>query len=289
MKKQKTESENIFILSNSNSSIVRKYYKKEPEWYMLNVPPKVIFKTIEHCNIKHPMLLKKVFNHIDLEYIQGRKIDDNFDKMALIGLISNCIYEFKKINCSKFIKYIKWTCNTEFLHEQTKYMINTISKLKCYDKLKVLGLGVEAFESYLSTTLDDQRNISFIHGNLNRNNFINNNGNFYLLDWENATYGDLAYEIAIHLANENYSKDEMGVLIERVCTSNGINQTNLINDITTYITFEYRRRCIAGIYNCIELYKKGENYNFELEKIINIYSKIPGNIPKNDVKAVIEC
>lgn len=288
MKKRETSSEFVFVYSDLEKVFVRKKKNKNPEWYLRSVPQKVVYKVIEHSNIKHPVFIKKGFGYVDLEYIPGKILDKTFEENALIGLLSNYIYEFRKIDCSLMKKYIKWSNNTEFLQYNANNMIDLMRKSKKLEKLRVLGLDLGLIDSYKGIQLDDQRSLSLIHGDLNRENIINNNGNFYLVDWENATYGDLAYELAMNFINENYSKDEMGAIIERVCISNGINQTNLINDISVYITFEYKRRSIIGMIKCMELQSKGKSYSFLLDEVYKGYSKIPGAIAIENVRKVID-
>lgn len=287
MNKKETSSKYVTIYSNIDKVYVRKKKNKDNKWYLRTIPLKVIYKTIEHSNIKHPVFIKKGFGYNDVEYIAGKQLDKTFDDKAFIGLISNYIFELKKIDCILMKSYIKWKNNTEFLQYNATNVINLMKKSKYLAKLNVLGLNISLIDSYRGIRLDDQRNLTLIHGDLNRSNIINNNGNFYLIDWEYATYGDLAYELAMNFINENYSKEDMANIIERVCVSSGINQTNLINDISVYITFEYKRKSIIGFIECLNLKNKGLNYSFKIEEIYNDYSKIAGAISIENVKKVI--
>lgn len=71
---------------------------------------------------------------------------------------------------------------------------------------------------------------------------------FYLIDWELATYGDLAYELAIHFLLMKYNEQEKSLFLDKMVKVVDLDIEKLINDIKIYTDFElYRRKVLKEI------------------------------------------
>ena len=64
--------------------------------------------------------------------------------------------------------------------------------------------------------LDDERKLCFIHGDIHTKNMIISKDDFYLIDWELATYGDLAYELAMHFILMEYTRQEKDIFFSKL-------------------------------------------------------------------------
>ena len=91
--------------------------------------------------------------------------------------------------------------------------------------------------------VDNNRKLCFIHCDIHRKNMIIND-KFYLIDWELATYGDLAYELAMHFILMNYSDKEKEIFISKLSNHISINIETLKQDIDIYTNFEEYRKYI---------------------------------------------
>lgn len=72
------------------------------------------------------------------------------------------------------------------------------------------------------------------------------NDKFYLIDWELATFGDLAYDLAMHFILMDYSAKEKEVFINKLCKNIDVNVDNLTRDVDLYIKFEKYRKFILN-------------------------------------------
>ena len=71
---------------------------------------------------------------------------------------------------------------------------------------------------------------------------------FYLIDWELATYGDLAYELATHFILMEYTEQEKDMFFNKLVKTIDLDVKKLMNDVETYITFElYRRKVLKEL------------------------------------------
>ena len=88
----------------------------------------------------------------------------------------------------------------------------------------------------------------FIHGDIHKNNIIINDDNFYLIDWELATYGDLAYELSTYFILMEYTNEEKEMFLNRLNKKLNLNLDDLKKDIEVYTLFElYRRKILKDI------------------------------------------
>lgn len=63
-----------------------------------------------------------------------------------------------------------------------------------------------------------------------------------------ATYGDLAYELAIHFILMKYNENEKNIFLDKLTKVIKFDVEKLIDDIETYTNFElYRRKVLKEI------------------------------------------
>lgn len=286
MKKIQIEGTNATILKNIDGQMIRKKRIKGLNAYPRTIPEDVILKLIDRTNVKHPRLIKSSFNSVDIEYING-KCEDIIDKNMLINIVSNYIFEMSKIDCESLKKYIKWSNNSSFLYYQVNNLLLVIRKSGYIDKLKQLGINFSGLLAFKNVKLFDQRRMSLIHGDITSNNIIQNNGQYILVDWELATYGDIAYDLALHFNNENYTSEEMAVVIDRLTASLLLDPKALLKDIRIYLNFENYRKSIVGFIESINLKKKGSSNEMLLQETYKYYSKLPKPLPLDTIRMII--
>ena len=121
--------------------------------------------------------------------------------------------------------------NTEFLRFQLSSFREYIKKYKFKDKLAKMGLDEELIGVFRKIHMDDNRKMYLIHGDFQKSNLLEHAGMYYIVDWEHATYGDLAYELARHFILMEYSYEEKEIFINRLCDNISVNIETLKNDI----------------------------------------------------------
>lgn len=93
--------------------------------------------------------------------------------------------------------------------------------------------NMKALDEFM-INLDNNRKLSLIHGDIHLNNMIIDSNGLYFIDWELATYGDIAYELVMHFILMKYNEIEKNKFIDKLCENLSINKQNLINDIEIY-------------------------------------------------------
>lgn len=288
MKKTKVEGTNVVLLKSLDKKIVRKYKSKETNAYPKTVKEQKILKLLENTNIKHPKLLKNRFKYIEIEYLEGKTLPDLVDKKVVISLLCNYVYEMYNVNCDSIKKKLSWNNNTTFLYYHVNNLLLYVRKNDIVEKLREMGINFSVLLNLKNMTLDNERKLSLIHGEITTKNIIDNNGSYMLIDWEHATYGDIAYELAMHFVNEEYEKEQMNIVLDRLSASLGINEEKLSHDINIYINFEYYRKSICGFIDAIKLKNKKQPYEQVLFKTYNYYSKLQNPLSLETLRTIIE-
>lgn len=254
--------------------------------YLRSIPLDKTIKLLESSNIKHPRLLRNRWRYVDIQYIEGKPLQDTSDNKVLINVFSNAIFEMKKINPRPIRKYIKWKDNTGFF----RYMCdNMIDVMKKYDDNRIMlakiGVRRRAFDNFKKVLLDNNRPLTFIHGDLHPNNVIVHNNEYYIIDWELATYGDLAYELAMHFFLVPYSEEQKDIILTRISQSFGVNKINLINDIAIYTDFEGTRRAFLRMNRAISLARDGKPYEKLLMEGFRYYRNLGVSLTLDQIRA----
>ena len=234
----KTSSYFVNILENSNGKYIRRRKRKGTKPYARTLSFRRIRKILSNSNILYPKILKCHFNFVDEEYIESNSDIKNISKNGINEYFLNLICELNSIDISKYRRYVSWKNNTEFM----KFQINNFYKaMKKNNDVNKLNEAKNQFK-VIDTNMDNNRKLSLIHGDLHLNNLLVNNNKIYLIDWEMATIGDLAYELAIHFILMNYDEKEELDFINKLKIE--CDKDNLIHDINEYRKFELIRRNI---------------------------------------------
>ena len=285
MRKIQTNSPTTFIMENFDKRFVRQYKRKTGGLYAYprTVPIDKILKLLDGSGVKHPKLLKNRFRCVDIEYIKGDTLMVEPNLSGLITLVGNYIYEMSKVDCTPIMKYIKWNGVKQYRDFLVDNMIKTVDSYHNNEKLESIGLNKELLLRFKERTIDESRSLRLIHGDVSPDNIICSSDGYYLIDWELATFGDVAYEIANHLIAVEYTPASKADLIERVSLSLGENKDGLTNDINSYIEFENTRRCFSIMNKVIENIKKGKTYDSVLEDGYKYYSMIHPKVTKEEL------
>lgn len=233
----KTNSYFVEIVENSNGKYIRRRKRKGIRSYPRTLSFKQIYKILSASDILYPKMIKNHFNYIDEEYINSTDDIKNISTDKIINYFIDVIKKLNDIKIDEYRKMVSWRNNSEF-------MLFQINNFKEALKLKK-SLNLDELEKQIKTIdlcMDNNRKLSFIHGDLHLNNIIINNNRFYLIDWEMATIGDLAYELALHFILMNYTESEEKDYINKIISKSKINKDKLIHDIKEYKKFELIRR-----------------------------------------------
>lgn len=236
MKVINTNSYFVSVLENHKGKIIRRKKRKGIKPYARTLSFKKIKRLLLNSNILYPKILKNRFNYVYEEYIEPTNNIDSLSKKEISDYFVNLVCQLNNIDISKHKNYVSWKNNSEFI----EFQINNFYKSQKNNNEK-LEEAKKMFEK-LDTKMDNNRKLSFIHGDLHLNNLIINNNSIYLIDWEMATIGDLAYELAIHFILMNYSENEELEFINKLLLIIECDKEKLIHDINEYKRFEIIRR-----------------------------------------------
>lgn len=243
MKKIKTSSYFVTIYKNKNNTFIRRIKRKGLHAYPRTLTLKEINKYLKDTKIKYPKLLKNSFKYVDEEFIESTKEVENLSNLEFKDNIIDIILELNKIDIKN--KKIIWNNNSEFL----RFIINNFEEVLKTKNPEKLSIYLSELDS-LYKDLDNDRKLCLIHGDIHRKNIIINNDTFYLIDWELATYGDLAYELATHFILMEYTNEEKEKFFNILNKKLNLNLDNLKKDIEVYTSFEmYRRKVLKEINN----------------------------------------
>lgn len=287
MKKKKTSSPSTFIMDDINKKSVRKYKTKNRTYYPVSVPEHVMLSLLDKTRVKHPKVLKKRLRYFEEEHINGKNVNKSIDNSVLIGVLTSYIYELRTVHPGALKKYIKWNNNTEFLRYQLSSFKEYIKKYKFKDKLAKMGLDENLINVFNKVHMDDNRKMYLIHGDFQKSNLIEYDGMYYIIDWEHATYGDLAYEIAMHLSKEEYAEEEIKLLVDRLCGSLSINADNFIRDIRLYKNLEKIRISFDKMNKACELQKARKDFRHALDEAYSSYMFLAIAKTKEEIKEII--
>lgn len=286
MKKYKIDDTNATLLKSIDKKMIRKKKIRGICAYPRIVPENVTLKVLKTSNVKHPKFIKNRFRYVYEEFIEGKSIHD-IDKNYLSGIFCNYLYEMNKLDITPLKKYSKWVNNTSFLHYQINNLLIVVRKSEQVEKLKQLGINFNLLLSLKNKKLDDNRKQFFIHGNLTKDNLIDNSGQFTLIDWELACHGDVAYELALLFVVEEYSEENIKVVIDRLCGSLLLEQSTLERDVRVYMQFEYYRRSIVGFIEAINCYKSRKPNEILLDQTYKYYKNLSNTLTLENIKRII--
>ncbi len=241
MEKIKTNSYFVTICKSKNKTFIQRRKRKGLHAYPRTLTLKEINKYLKNSKIKYPKLLKNGFGFVHEEYIESTRDIKTLSNIEIIDNVTNIISNLNKIDVDN--KKIIWKNNSEFL----KFSIQNLKEVLIHkNPIKLNEYLLELDNLYKE--LDDDRKLCLIHGDIHTKNMIVSNDDFYLIDWELATYGDLAYELATHFILMEYTKKEKDLFFNKLVKTIDLDVKKLTKDVEIYITFElYRRKVLKEI------------------------------------------
>lgn len=224
-------------MKKNGKKFVRKYKRKGLHAYPRTLSLKCILRCLSTSEILYPRLLRNCIKYTDEEYIDSSMDINSLDRKEILNTVIHYLIQMNKIENKVLSKYIKWNNNTEFLAFQIENLKKVLIKRDSANiKEKIEELN------RLIKKLDDNRNLTFIHGDIHIRNMIANKKGLYLIDWELATYGDLAYELATLFILMNFSETEKELFNKQLSKIYSCNIDFLQKDIEIYSNFEVLRR-----------------------------------------------
>ena len=160
---------------------------------------KDINKILKQTSVNFPKLYLNGINHVYEEFIYSNVDIETLSNSKIMDNVIECITNLYQVN---YNKNILWDSNSKFL----RFQINNLKNVLKEKNLKDINVYLTEIDR-LYMEVDNNRKMCFIHGDIHRENMIIND-KFYLIDWELATYGDLAYELARHFILMEYSYEE---------------------------------------------------------------------------------
>ncbi len=237
MKITNTQSFFVKIYEVNNEKIVRRKKRKGLHAYPRTLSLKSINKVLEQTSVSFPKIYLNGINYVYEEFINSTQDINNIANKQLMNHVIEYITNLYNINCKR--KNL-WNNNSGFL----KFQIDNLKNVLKAKKIKNLDVHLYEIDE-LYQELDNSRKLCFIHGDIHKENMIIND-NFYLIDWELATFGDLAYELAMHFVLMDYSAKEKEVFINKLCENIDVNIEDLTRDVDVYIKFEKYRKFILN-------------------------------------------
>ena len=285
-KRIETSSFKTFIVDKSGKKIVRQYKIgfKGAHAYPRTVPLNKMFKVIDkYPDLIHPKMLKNSFSYIELEYIDGKNLTKEDNPEILKSLIVSYVYNMAKVDCSSMKKFQIWENNSEFLEFQVTNMLNIVHANK--EVFEKLELRESFFDKFKGVKLDDTRKLRLIHCDIEPNEIMYNSTNYYLIDWELATCGDLAYELAMSFSQNEFDEPTMEDLVNKVSSYLGENKETLMKDIKIYMEFELVRKAFSAINNVLSnIKKRTTGFDDIIANNYIYYSKLVPTVTKEDLK-----
>ena len=289
MRKVETSSPYTWIMEDFfKGRFIRTYKRTGFHGYKRYLSLKDIYSLLKTTNIKHPKFLRNRISYVDVEFIEGKNLDPDFDRNKLLNLFCNTLFELANVKYDGVLRYLPYKDNIGFYNDNIKNLVLVMDKLNNYQTLERIGLRKDMIVSLANIEIDNNRPMFFIHGDFNIGNIIERNNDYYIIDWELATIGDIAYEIGIHFVLVAYSEEQRDIIFERVSKTLNIDKNILIRDVNTYIRFEMTRRCFLKFNRAINLARRGKPFDNMLLDAYKYYSIIcKDKLLLDDIRATL--
>lgn len=235
MKKIKTNSFFVTIYEIKNKKIIKRKKRKGLHAYPRTLKLKDINRILKQTSISYPKIYLNGINNVYEEFINSKIDIKTISNSKVMDNVIECIVNLYQVN---YDKNILWNSNSEFL----RFQINNLKNVLKENKIKDVNVYLSEIDK-LYVEVDNNRKLCFIHGDIHRKNMIIND-KFFLIDWELATCGDLAYELAMHFILMEYTDHEKENFISKLSNNISINIETLKHDIDIYTNFEKYRRYI---------------------------------------------
>lgn len=267
-----------FIIKYSRQiGVTREYYRSTPE--------DRIVKVIQNY-IKIPKLVNKSNNYFVYEYKDGELLSNKYADYELVekSIIDSIVSEIcflTKIQDSTLFDFISWNDNRSFYLFQCRNTEKVFSSYynkmrEIYDKL---GISQNIFKILYnkSNLINNSRSLSIIHGDRHKKNAIlNSDGEVVFIDWELGCVGDVAYDIAFHLHQMTYAKEDERYFFNALKSNYSGDFEVLLKDIDLYRLFVLVRSMIYHVYWTVKIYEENDD-NFkkkQLNHFMKRYNKV---------------
>ena len=273
MEKIKSENKKTIIIEDANKTYIRKYKRQHITDYPKQIPIGTTMKLVNSSKVYAPKILKEKRKYIDLEYITGKNIDQALDRKNLVDTIIDYIVSLQNIDYRKLNRYINWKNNNEYFN----YLISFLGKLKKSFTnntkiiIELLNIGDEELDKLKNYKIDNHRKMALINRNISYDNILLKFNRIYILNWEYATYGDIAHELSTHFLFINYTEEEKKYILEILSKKLNISLKRLKKDIIIYTTYEYLNKVYNEINNLTKKIKKNEIIKSDLKDLYHYY------------------
>lgn len=295
MEKIKSEDKKTIIIEDVNKTYIRKYKRQNISDYPKQTPLSITMKIVNGSKVYAPKVLKDRGKYIDLEYVTGQSVDQMMDKKNLVDTIIDYIVSLQNTDYRKIYKYVNWKTNNEYFN----YLINFLSKLKKTFTnntkiiIELLNIGSEELEKLKEYKVDDYRKMSLINRDISYDNMLLKFNRIYILNWEYATYGDIAHEIATHFLFVNYTDEEKEYILEMLSKKLNISLIRLKKDINIYTIYEFLNKIYIEINNLTRKVKKNEEIDDDLKNLYHYYTSLSKlleiqTLPFNEIEEIFK-
>lgn len=283
-----TSSKQCKIIIRDGKKYVIKFPRKIKETieYYRSTPESEIIKVLQSYGVKCPATLYESKEYFVQEYVEGQLLKDVFQDHKsidrnVIQQIVNEICVLSTIREEKLLKYADWSENHSFYDFQCKNTEKVF--LKYYKDLKILYESLNIFSDILIPLYDNvykinnDRKLSIIHGDRHKKNAIlANNRELIFIDWELGCIGDVAYDIAFHLHQMAYTKDDEQYFLEQLKKEFKGDIQQLINDVEIYRVFILTRSMLYHVYWTMLAYRSDNEVDREkqLGHFMRRYNKL---------------
>lgn len=255
-----TSSKQCKILIQDGKKYVIRYPRKlgiSVEYYRSTPEDKVI-ELLQKYHIRVPKLLHQGEKYSVQEYVEGQLLANKYmdhramDK-SIIDQVVQQICSIYLIDGSDLLEYADWKDNKTFYEFQCH---NTQTVFEgYYKKLKAiydtLGISYDVFTHLYdkSPKIDNDRKMSIMHGDRHKKNaIISDSGEVVFIDWELGCIGDIAYDIAFHLHQMAYTKEDEQYFLKQLRNYFNGDIEKLLNDVALYRLFVLARSTLYHVY-----------------------------------------
>lgn len=283
-----TNSKQCKILVKDGKKYVIRYPRKigaTIEYYR-STPESEILKIIEKSDIKVPKVLYKGEKYSVQEYIEGDLLSEKYEDhkeidRSVIDQTIEQIYLLSDIDGEKLMQYANWNDNRSFYEFQCTNTEKVLEKYyrslnQLYDGLNLSPSIIQYLKSK-SDSINNERNMSIIHGDRHKKNaIINSSDELVFIDWELGCLGDIAYDIAFHLHQMAYTEEDEKYFLDKLKDRFNEDSESLLNDVELYRLFLLARSALYHVYWTDLVYKTGSKEEIEkqLGHFMRRYNKL---------------
>lgn len=301
IKVMKTDSDYCEIIIKKEKKYIKKYNRNQNELreYYRSTPEVEILTLLNQNNIITPKIIKQTKKYFLEEYIEGDLLKDLYPDhkkidQKIIDEIIKEIYLLMNIDANSLLKYTSWHDNQTFYLFQTQNTLNVIKQY--YDNLKELYTKLDLSEKIiekiitLALHLDNNRPLSLIHGDRHKKNaFLAKDKKLIFIDWELGCVGDIAYELAFHLHQMAYTKEDEKYFFKKLKEVYQSDYIPLKKDVEIYRLFVLARSTLYHVYWTDLIYETGseEEKKKQLGHFMRRYNRLNMN-PEFNLKPKTE-